>query len=269
MVQLATRIIAGLLPVFCFFAPEFSAPSIYTPLLLCTAALATLWPTTHWQLMPAQLGWWLAAVGLPTCASLVGTLSIVALTLIPLPEVEGVAGPFGVGVVDYASSTDAPTLVLGRLFYPTSERGGVAPYLAYGNMHHLTRKFIYHASPSVLRPYLPVGILSHWKAMRIRACPDAPLLSTSAPLPVVVFSHGLTASREKGSSLALSLAARGVVVALVEHTDRSATLSRSSQAVADALEYAPHLPNPNPDPKPKVTGALDTTPPFDITTPDP
>ena len=59
-------------------------------------------------------------------------------------------------------------------------------------------------------------------AVAKRAAPPARLTS----LPVVVFSHGLTASRETSQSLALSLAANGALVVLLEHTDRSGALAR-------------------------------------------
>jgi hypothetical protein len=45
-----------------------------------------------------------------------------------------------------------------------------------------------------------------------------------------VFSHGLTATRETSSSLALSLAAAGAVVVCVEHSDGSSSLARFKDA---------------------------------------
>ena len=54
--------------------------------------------------------------------------------------------------------------------------------------------------------------------------------TTDGRFPVVVFSHGLTATRETSSSLALSLAAAGAVVVCVEHSDGSSSLARFKDA---------------------------------------
>ena len=68
-----------------------------------------------------------------------------------------------------------------------------------------------------------------WKPGRgvlVVAAPESDSPARLAALPVVVFSHGLTASRETSQSLALSLAANGALVVLIEHTDRSGALAR-------------------------------------------
>ena len=55
----------------------------------------------------------------------------------------------------------------------------------------------------------------------------APLLAEEAPppYPVIVFSHGLGSKRMGYSAICEDMASHGYVVAVVEHHDRSASLS--------------------------------------------
>ena len=64
--RLHHRILAGTLPVCCHFAPALSQP-----LLIAVAALHSAWPTSFWQLMPAQA---VAASGSRRARQLVPTL---------------------------------------------------------------------------------------------------------------------------------------------------------------------------------------------------
>ena len=184
----------------------------------------------RWQLTPlyaavvaATVGWWFTALAL-TASSLLARL------LVPLPDPRGLPGPHPIGVVDFeATLPSASQPAFGRLLYPAATpHTDVSSYIALQRHYAasgLSRAFIAIASPPFLRPYLPVWVLDHWNAVTIpakRAAPPARLAS----LPVVVFSHGLTASRETSQSLALSLAANGALVVLLEHTDRSGALAR-------------------------------------------
>ena len=184
----------------------------------------------RWQLTPfyaalvaATVGWWFTA-----CALMAS--SLLARLLVPLPDPRGLPGPHPIGVVDFeATLPSASQPAFGRLLYPAATpHTEVSSYMALQRHYTasgLSRAFVAIASPPFLRPYLPVWVLDHWNAVTIpakRAAPPARLAS----LPVVVFSHGLTASRETSQSLALSLAANGALVVLLEHTDRSGALAR-------------------------------------------
>ena len=183
----------------------------------------------RWQLTPlyaavvaATLGWWFTAFAL-TAASLLATL------LVPLPDPRGLPGPHPIGVVDFEATLPSATQpAFGRLLYPAATpHTDVSFYMALQRHYtaSLSRAFTAIASPPFLRPYLPVWIMDHWNAVTIPAKHGAPP-ARLASLPVVVFSHGLTASRETSQSLALSLAANGALVVLLEHTDRSGALAR-------------------------------------------
>ena len=156
----------------------------------------------RWQLAPsyaagcaAAAGWWATACGLLASSAM-------ARLLVPLPDPRGLPGPHPIGVADFEAS-DRGKRAIGRLLYPAAHKHtSVSRYMALPAAG-LSRAFIAIASPPPLRPYLPAWVLDHWNAVTIpaqRAAQPAPLPS----LPVVVFSHGLTASRETSQSLALS-----------------------------------------------------------------
>ena len=173
----------------------------------------------RWQLAPSYAAGCAAAAGMWATACGLLASSAVARLLVPLPDPQGLPGPYSIGVADFESRENGKR-TFGRMLYPAAQpHTSVAHYMALPAAG-LSRAFIAIASPPPLRPYLPSWVLDHWNAVTIpahRAAPPAPLPS----LPVVVFSHGLTASRETSQSLALSLAANGALVVLVEHTDRS------------------------------------------------
>ncbi len=177
-----------------------------------------------WQNLPCYAAGGAALAGWSVTASALVAASAVSRMLVPLPAPEGVPGPFPVGVVDFEATVDG-VRAMGRMLYPAAGPSlGVARYMSLPAAG-LTRRFIADAAPAALRPYLPAWALDHWNAVTIRAA-RAAAPAGSAPLPVVVFSHGLTAARETSQTLALTLAAAGALVVLVEHTDRSSSLAR-------------------------------------------
>ena len=193
----------------------------------------------RWQLAPAYaaviaaaLGWWFTATGLMAS-------SLIARLLVPLPDPQGLSGPHSVGVVDLEATLPSGTQpAFGRILYPAAtSHSSVASYIAMP-ASGLSRSFIAIASPPFLRPYLPLWFLDHWNAVTIPAKRGAPP-ARLASLPVVVFSHGLTASRETSQSLALSLAANGALVVLLEHTDRSGALARRLDGSVIPFDSAP------------------------------
>ena len=256
LLHAADRIFVWSLPVYSLVAGAHLT-AWYLPLgAVALHKLVTLGRRRYWQLNPSTAGWCLAVFGWCRLSLAAGLVGMIASLLIPLPRLNGVKGRFSCGVVDYEVSSghsgEQPTII-GRMIYPTTASGTSsrsADYIAFGDKHGLTRRFIEIAAPAALRKYLPTWSLSHWAAMRIDAA-YAPILMphgaassvspSSAPaareLPVVIFSHGLTASRETSTSLALALTATsGAAVLLVEHTDRSSALARFADGTSVAYD---------------------------------
>jgi platelet-activating factor acetylhydrolase len=246
--SLAGTTVMSLLPT----TTPWWVPGIGVPIsVLALHQLATWRRPFYWQLIPATLGWGAALLSWKIAAGAMGIVGVVCNLVFPMPRLQRTHGPFGVGVVDYevlpaaATSSDALPPTIGRMFYPIDShralggRRSSTPYIAFDDQHGLTRKFMQCAAPAFLRKYLPSFILNHWAAMRVEAEYLAELATTTAvqqQLPVILFSHGLTASRETSTSLATSLTATsGAVVVLVEHTDRSCSLARFMDGTT--LEY--------------------------------
>ena len=204
--------------------------------VLALHRVATWQRFVYWQLTLTFLGWVAAALSWTTTSVVLGLLGIALNYAMPLPHIAGLPGAFGVGVVDYEVEGSCSP-VIGRMFYPTSPHAELASYLYHDNRHNLTSKFMQIAAPKQLRKLLPEFVLSHWGSVQIAARVGSAIGGDSAKaLPVVLFSHGLTASRETSTSLALSLAAQGALVLLVEHTDRSSSLARYADGTSVAFD---------------------------------
>ena len=180
-------------------------PLLWAPIVLQAASDARR-PCVCWQLLPTYAGWLVAlAGGWWRAGAALGLSGAAAAALIPVTAIEGLleGGRYSVGVLDYevvAASNGAAHPAIGRLFYPSAEKhSSTTGYIALGNRHGLTRHFMAVAAPVQLQPYLPAWLLSHWAAApmpaKVNAAPHAPA-DGDPPLPVVVFSHGLTAARE-------------------------------------------------------------------------
>jgi platelet-activating factor acetylhydrolase len=98
-----------------------------------------------------------------------------------------------------------------------------------------------HIDNFLLRPALTFFLWLVAGGITIPAAVDAPLLPGSQKLPVMVFSHGMASSRTDYTHFLGELAARGHVVAALEHRDGSSpgSLIRSSaRPAADRAVYA-------------------------------
>ncbi|MFO0728128.1 MAG: hypothetical protein U1E65_30385 [Myxococcota bacterium] len=113
-------------------------------------------------------------------------------------------GPYSVGVRTF---TRGSTVV--EVWYPSSSAPAqLEPRASYD-----------------LRDWMPAPLAAMIAAeaptrYTMEAVRDAPLLGGSAPLPVVLFSHGLAAYRSQSSFLTAHLASWGWVVAAPDHPER-------------------------------------------------
>lgn len=96
-----------------------------------------------------------------------------------------------------------------------------------------------------VRALLSIALWAVAGPLRIPAAVDAPLLPPPpggpARLPVVVFSHGMAASRTDYTHYLASLASRGYVVAALEHRDGSCPATVIRRSAADAPRPVLHF----------------------------
>ena len=223
----------GLVCLLAMGAPP--AAIIVPPLIHSVSTIRGL----RWQLRPIYVAYGAALLGWEVTGFLLAVFGLAVGWLIPPPVVVGLQGLYSVGFVEYEVQQQEEPPAIGRMFYPAREQHReTAPYMAMGDRHKLSRAFLKIGAPDELKPLLPSFLLQHWVSMPIPAKraaePWVPPPEEPA-LPVIVFSHGLTASRETSTSLALSLAAAGALVLLVEHTDRSSSRARFSDG--GTIEY--------------------------------
>lgn len=131
-------------------------------------------------------------------------------------------GPYQVGCCDIITKFGLDRLLF-RLYYPTaadlklndstSTKWLSDPQYADGFCDFLNIKFL--------------SKVFNWltSSVRVNAIWNSPLEvpENLSKLPVVVFSHGLGGNRTCYSSICTDLASKGVLVAAVEHTDKSAS----------------------------------------------
>ena len=189
----------------------------------------------RWQMAPLVLGYvcfWFSYVTFSAIFCLVG---VVLCHYMPLPKsITPIKGAFDVGYFDYEYRSDTNErsggTAIGRLFYPTLETTRRCRFLWSSK-----QAYFFHGSTSLLRALVKIFsadipllskvpfLLDYWALVTVPIKRFAtPLFSTSsapASLPVVIFSHGLSASRELNTSLCLDLASMGFFVFAVEHTD--------------------------------------------------
>ena len=170
-----------------------------------------------------------------TFSAIFALIGVVLCHYMPLPKaITPIKGAFDVGYFDYEYRSDTKErsggTAIGRLFYPTLETTRRCRFLWSSK-----RAYFFHGSTSLLRALVKIFsadipllskvpfLLDYWALVTVPIKRFAtPLFSTSsapASLPVVIFSHGLSASRELNTSLCLDLASMGFFVFAVEHTD--------------------------------------------------
>ncbi len=139
----------------------------------------------------------------------------------PLDDLPAPSGPHNVGTrffewVDttreesFTENPDDQRRLVGQIWYPTDFATGEVsiPYL-----DHPEQRLDMLAYQSGL----PRFMLRHMQRVKTNAFLDAPLLSQSKKMPLVLFSHGLGGMKNQNTIQAEELASHGIAVVSVDH----------------------------------------------------
>jgi predicted dienelactone hydrolase len=154
-----------------------------------------------------------------TAAAVCGLVLLALPYLLPVPRLEKPTGPYSVGTRIYHWTEEAgsggeaasPRELMVQLWYPAAAVGGgrKAPYIP--GLEQLGRELQKHTGiPAFLVRYLNMGDTG--------ARLDPPLSGAKAQYPVILFSHGWPGFRFTYHYLVEGLAAKGYVVAAIDHT---------------------------------------------------
>jgi hypothetical protein len=182
---------------------------------------------------------------------LLSALSTVLTILFPAVEFHPISGRFQVGIIDVQLPVDFSEglrrgsmvgtaheheeelldsgSVTARILYPTNDKGGSIPYFDPRSANVICQEMMKAGAPGPLKKFS--WMLHTWQLTKLRAirnaCPaEVEEDSRTKKLPIVIFSHGLTGISAIYSYQALSLAASGTLVLMVDHTDMSACCVR-------------------------------------------
>lgn len=183
--------------------------------------------------------------------------SLLLTILFPALKISNIKGKYNVGIIDLHLPVDnfAQDYVNVRFLYPTMEKTTRIPYLDSEISAKICKSLIEVGAPP---PLNKLGfLLDHWRLSTVRgkrnASPFVPARhsdsngkneheeSSSNLLPIVVYSHGLTASAELYSYQTMSLAANGTFVMSITHSDASAIAVKRKDG--SCLGYDPHIAN--------------------------
>ncbi|XP_065898491.1 platelet-activating factor acetylhydrolase-like [Dysidea avara] len=143
---------------------------------------------------------------------------------LPVPS-----GPHQVGCVDVmplCKGDDSGLLF--RLYYPTEATPDSAGYRYAAWLPNELYLTLYAKGHEMLA-----------KEQKAAALYGAPL-KTSTPLPVIMFSHGITGMRAVYSATCCDLASHGYLVAAIEHRDRSAGHCYTKYWKNDSKKFVDH-----------------------------
>jgi platelet-activating factor acetylhydrolase len=175
--------------------------------------------------------------------------SLLLTILFPALKISNIKGKYNVGIVDLHLPVDnfVQNYVHVRFLYPTLEKSTRIPYLDTDMGAKICKTLIEIGAPP---PLNKLGfLLNHWRLSTVQgkrnANPFVPIRendeSGSKLLPIVVYSHGLTASAELYSYQTMSLAANGAFVMSITHSDASAIAVKRKDG--SFLGYDPHIAN--------------------------
>ncbi|MFZ8974916.1 MAG: alpha/beta hydrolase family protein [Pseudomonadales bacterium] len=149
-----------------------------------------------------------------------GCSSLVA-KVFPLEDLPAPDGPFAVGVnffewVDpnreelFTTDPDDRRRLVGQVWYPATP-SVVGERLPYLDRPDRRLDMISYQSG------LPKFMIRHMAKVKTHAILGAPLLESATPLPLVLFSHGLSGMKNQNTIQAETLASHGFVVVSVDH----------------------------------------------------
>jgi len=150
-------------------------------------------------------------------------------TLFPPVQVPPVKGKYKVGVVDFYLPVEnaKKDFVSVRLLYPTDNiTTKYSPYLPPSIGKMLCSIFMKLASPPEMRNF--GFVLQYWTLIYVALQKHAVPLSSinGGKIPMAVFSHGLYGTADIYSHQVMSMAANGIVVLVVNHSDGSAPIMK-------------------------------------------
>lgn len=217
-----------------YFFPQLSAPvkyKFFPIILLALASGQLIFEGFRWQLWPLFIGililvvlaffrlsgW--AASGLVGLSLLLGIVSILAATLLPVPKPYAITGSYQVGTTTahltdfsrqeiYGDDPTAPREIMVQVWYPAEPtRDSVrSPWMAD----------IKSAAPAIASYIgLPSFALDHLVYVKANAFIDAPPVDGN--FPVLIFSHGWAGFKEQNIFQVEELASHGFVVFGINH----------------------------------------------------
>lgn len=133
------------------------------------------------------------------------------------------------------------------LYYPTATLGGSVPWIPEPAAGVLAGYARYFGGGKWLARLLSRPAARY----QVPVSPNAPLLPTNTPYPLVIFSHGICGTRTTYSQWAANLASEGYIVLAVEHADGSGPCvllpdGELALTVMRELEWEPQSPDPSP-----------------------
>ena len=187
---------------------------------------------------------------------IIGTLSIILAIvsgalcyLFPAVNLSPIRGKYNVGIMDVHIPVDftegrrrgsllgtesmdsenepSSAYVTARLLYPTNEQPENISYLDPETAPLICAELMKAGAPPPLKKY--AWMLGTWRFTTIAAKRNARPASSDSnneKFPMAIYSHGLTGSAVVYSYQAMSLAANGMVVLSIDHTDKSAVAVR-------------------------------------------
>jgi len=162
--------------------------------------------------------------------TLMAAVAFVVIYLFPVPDLPTPGGPHAVGVRDFeladssrkgvfAASDNEPRRLLVRVWYPGGDVSGLKPRPYFTDAEVTTTAT--GLGQLIGAPFL----FQYVKHSTSNSYPDAPLIETTADLPVLVYSHGYTSFAGQNTVLMEELASHGYVIYSVQHSyDASPTV---------------------------------------------
>jgi predicted dienelactone hydrolase len=221
-------------------------------LALALLLVAQLWEEGfYWQFVPAYallaIGWGslistaertrAARLALLAATALVTLLLAVCWIIPPVPQIPAPSGPHRVGTMIARwelpardePATDSPTdrrNVVVQAWYPAdaSSEAGPAPYM--DGLAQLPERVA----------GLPRALLRRFDRIDTHAVLSAPVATSQARWPVVIFSPGYSAARAFYTTLLSDLASRGFIVLAMDHPYESAITQLADGRIVTQVE---------------------------------